>query len=141
MLYYFLKTIKEQYPETVFHGIDIEHNYETLGVTYLLYLESIGMRESEEYARASSNYEQGRSVYSHDGGIRENYMTENIIYELERLETQDIMGIFGSAHTQLNANAYGYPDARYDCGQGKLFFTSRNLSYNQHSYNHIQKIV
>ena len=108
--HYFLKKIKEQYPETVFHGIDIEHYYETLGATYLLYLESIGMRESEEYARASSNYEQGRSVYSHDGGIRENYMAENFIYELERLETQDIMGIFGAAHTQLNANAYGYPD-------------------------------
>ena len=45
----FLKQIKENYPETVFHGTDIGHTYKTTGSRYLAYLEEHGQKDSEEY--------------------------------------------------------------------------------------------
>ena len=47
--YNFFKSIKEKYPETVFHGTDIGHDYRTSGQWYLDYLEEHGQKDSEDY--------------------------------------------------------------------------------------------
>ncbi len=59
----FLKKIKEDYPQTVFHGTDIEHMYQTTGPRYLAYLEEHGQKDSEEYKTVQENIEQGRCFY------------------------------------------------------------------------------
>lgn len=59
----FLKQIKEQYPETVFHGTDVGHTWESTGPRYLAYLEANGQKDSEEYRRAQENMEQGKRYY------------------------------------------------------------------------------
>ena len=59
----FLKQIKEQYPETVFHGTDVGHTWERTGPRYLAYLEANGQKDSEEYRRAQENMEQGKRYY------------------------------------------------------------------------------
>ena len=45
----FYQRIKEECPETVFHGIDVGHQYNTTGKRYLDYIESVGMENSETY--------------------------------------------------------------------------------------------
>ena len=118
----FLKKIKEDYPQTVFHGTDIEHMYQTTGPRYLAYLEEHGQKDSEEYKTVQENIEQGRYFYengscNYDGGemteteianavYRENKMVENferIYNEVMADHKTDIMGIYGSAHTGLDA--------------------------------------
>ena len=107
----FLQAIKEHCPETIFHGIDVEHDYDDFGPLYLEYLESIGQQDSEEYARELLACEQGRichrdtrDIYEDDdNAYRENCMVENFIRDLEKLETQDMMGVFGGAHVELGA--------------------------------------
>ena len=107
----FLQAIKEHCPETIFHGIDVEHDYDDVGPAYLAYLESIGQQDGEEYARELLACEQGRISHSDtrdiyeddDNAYRENCMAENFTRDLEKLETQDVMGIFGGAHVELGA--------------------------------------
>ena len=59
----FLKQIKERYPETVFHGTDVGHTWESTGPRYLAYLEANEQKDSEEYRRAQENMEQGKRYY------------------------------------------------------------------------------
>lgn len=58
----FLKQIKEQYPETVFHGTDVGHTWESTGPRYLAYLEANGQKDTEEYKRTQENMEQGNGT-------------------------------------------------------------------------------
>ncbi len=118
----FLKKIKENYPQTVFHGTDIGHTYKTTGPRYLAYLEEHGQKDSEEYKAVQENIEQGRYYYenggcNYDGGemteteianavYRENKMAENferIYNEVMAARKTNIMGIYGGAHTGLDA--------------------------------------
>lgn len=55
--------------------------------------------------------EQGRQLYGADDGFyqedwacREDRMAENFIREMDLLEQTDIVGIYGGAHTELDAN-------------------------------------
>lgn len=66
----FLKQIKEQYPETVFHGTDVGHTWESTGPRYLAYLEANGQKDSEEYRRAQENMEQGKRYYEIKGRMK-----------------------------------------------------------------------
>ena len=105
LLFDFFKAVKQHCPETVFHGTDIEHDYETSGAEYLAELEAAGKQDSEEYARTSLTCEQGRQAHMNgetDEGYRyrETCLTENFIYELERLEPQTVMGIYGFTHVE-----------------------------------------
>lgn len=104
----FLKQIKEQYPETVFHGTDVGHTWESTGPRYLAYLEANGQKDSEEYRRAQENMEQGKRYYeikatdeASSVRYREDRMVENFrcsYQELEAVRRTDIMGIYGSTH-------------------------------------------
>lgn len=105
--YNFYKQIKETCPETIFHGTDVGHQYDTIGNWYLAYLESNGLQDSDAYPLAIEAIEQGTYFYENDDhAYRENKMAENFIRAFDALDGESIMGIYGSAHTELDAMDY-----------------------------------
>lgn len=109
----FYKTIKSDFPETVFHGVDVGHQYWSTGKSYLEYLESIGKKDSAEYVSILENCKQGETFYSNvdeNWGYRENCMAENFISEFDSLGGIDIMGIFGTTHTDFDEMVGSVPN-------------------------------
>lgn len=103
----FYKQIKNECPETVFHGTDVGHQYDTTGKRFLEYLESNNQKKSESYQLAQENIKQGQYYYQHSDNVyRENTMVKNFIREIESLNGADVMGIYGSAHTGIEATDY-----------------------------------
>lgn len=103
----FYKKIKGECPETIFHGTDIGHQDETTGNRFLSYLAANDLTETEEYTLTIEAIQQGRFYRSKDDNVyRENKMTENFIREFERLSSESVMGIYGSAHTGLDEMDY-----------------------------------
>lgn len=104
----FWKKLKRDYPETILHGTDIGHEYATTGQWYLNYLEEHGQKDSEEYRKTQENIEQGKYYYDHyeDDPYRENKMVENFVEEYETLGDIPVMGIYGDAHTDIDAMDY-----------------------------------
>ena len=110
----FYRSIKEQYPETVFHGIDVGHQYSTTGQRYLGYLESAGLRDSEAYTLTKENINQ-RIEFNYRGlknetegdAYREQCMAENFIREYDKLNGERIVGIFGAAHATTSDQLEG----------------------------------
>ena len=104
----FYRRIKRECPETVFHGTDVGHQYQTTGARYLAHLRENGHdEESEEYRLALENVKQGEYYYQNsDGAYRENAMTQNFIREFDRLGGMSVMGIYGSAHIGIEAMDY-----------------------------------
>ncbi len=103
----FYKQIKIKCPETVFHGTDVGHQYDTTGARFLDYLRSNGQEESEAYRLSQENIEQGKYYYEHSDNVyRENKMVENFVREAEGLDGADIMGIYGAAHIGIEARDY-----------------------------------
>ena len=103
----FYRAIKRDCPETVFHGTDVGHQYDTTGQRYLDDLEARGEGDSEAAARAREAIEQGKRYYSKRGGdaaYRENRMVENFAREFDNLHGVDVMGVYGAAHTQRSAS-------------------------------------
>ncbi|MGP1577788.1 MAG: hypothetical protein ACTTH7_10000 [Treponema sp.] len=103
----FFMQIKAQCPETVFHGTDVGHQYSTTGERFLRYLESKKQQNSPAYLRAQEIIQQGITYYTGSNtnamAYRENMMVQNFIYELNHVQNADIMGIYGSAHTDTAA--------------------------------------
>jgi len=103
----FYKKIKIEYPETIFYGTDVGHQYHTTGQRYLKYLEENNLESSEKYLLSKENIEQGKYYYKKaDDAYRENMMVENFIREFDKLKGENIMGIYGGAHTDFDAMAY-----------------------------------
>lgn len=103
----FYQEIKASCPETVFHGTDVGHQYNTTGKRYLEYLKANGEEKSEKYRLAQETIEQGKYYYvNSDSVYRENTMTENFRREFDKLNGEDVMGIYGLAHTNLEAMDY-----------------------------------
>ena len=103
------KKIKIECPKTVFHGTDVGHEYNTTGERFLRYLEESGQKESEQYALTLKAIEQGKYYnceINQDAVYRENTMVENFIREFENLGGESVMGIYGGAHTLLDALDY-----------------------------------
>ena len=48
----FYHQIKKECPETVFHGTDVGHQYDTTGPRYLEYLAQQGLADSDSYRLA-----------------------------------------------------------------------------------------
>lgn len=94
-------------PETVFHGTDVGHQFETMGLRYIAYLTQQGLIDSENYRLAQECIRQGKDYYKDDSdrdGIseaREAYMTSNFITAYGRCSGK-VMGIYGSYHTVLS---------------------------------------
>ena len=103
----FFHEIKDRCPETVFHGTDVGHQYDTTGARYLKYLEDHDLAGSEKYKKAEECIRQGKEYRADDtshNGIsptREKYMISNFIDEYSSVGGK-IMGIYGGYHTQLN---------------------------------------
>ena len=110
----FLHSIKENCPETVFHGTDVGHCYWSMGQRYLSELEAAGQQDSEQYRLAQENIEQGETYYrgdyakgEHDNVYRENTMAENFRRAYDALpEGTSIMGIYGNAHVWVYEKDY-----------------------------------
>lgn len=99
----FYQQIKRLCPETVFHGTDVGHQYDTLGKDFLSMLKERGLKDSDVYRIAEENVKQGKTFYSEgDMAYRENKMAENFQREYETLRGEDIMGIYGGAHTSMD---------------------------------------
>ena len=98
----FYHEIKKACPETMFHGTDVGHQYGTTGADFLAMLEKRGLKDSDVYRIAEENIEQGKEFYARDDmKYRENKMAENFRREYEALRGEDIMGIYGGAHTSM----------------------------------------
>ena len=96
----FYRTIKRDFPETIFHGTDVGHQRSTTGARFRLYLEENGLQYTDTYHRTLENIEQywqfRNAGYSH--AVRSHYMPLNFIREFDKLADQDIMAIHGGAH-------------------------------------------
>ncbi len=100
----FYKTIKEKYPETVFHGTDVGHQYHSTGQRYLDYLSELGLKDSDNYKIAKEVMKQGEMFTNNrSSSYRENMMVENFIRAFNLLDGEDIMGIYGGAHTGIDS--------------------------------------
>ena len=105
----FWHRIKQDYPETVFHGVDVGHQYDTIGKRYMAYLREKGLKESEAYVYAREIIVQGTTFYTRkhrDMAYRENCMVENFIREYDGIVGETVMGIFGTAHVDIVALGY-----------------------------------
>ena len=116
----FYRRIKREFPETIFHGIDIGHQYRSTGKRFLNYLIENGLQGSEQYILTQESNEQGRFFYEilsrgqnadeqesylyeiSAHVFRSNAMAQNFIREFDNLGNIRVMGIFGSAHTSFN---------------------------------------
>ncbi len=104
----FYRSIKSGFPDTVFHGTDVGHQFSTLGTAYLALLESEGRKDSDHYRLTEEIIDQGRTYYTmktdnKDAAYvyREKLMVDNFLRVYDALGQKDIMGIYGSAHTNL----------------------------------------
>lgn len=103
----FYKKIKSECPETIFHGTDVGHQYDTTGKRYLEYLEKNRQEDSKQYLLAKQTIDDGKYFYDNDDGVfRENKLAENFIREVNGLSGENVMGIYGSAHTQFEGMDY-----------------------------------
>lgn len=103
----FYKIIKSKCPDTIFHGTDVGHQYDTTGERFLKYLEENNMVGSEQYKLTQEAIEQGKYYYNHSDDVyRENKLAENFIREFNSLSGESVMGIYGGAHTGLDAMDY-----------------------------------
>ena len=103
----FYRQLRANCPETVFHGIDLEHQYRTTGRFCLALLEKEGRQGSEAYRKVLRSVEQAERFYegwdgdlfSRDNAYREETLAENFRREYESIGRRRVMGIFGAAHT------------------------------------------
>jgi hypothetical protein len=103
----FYDKIKNQCPETIFHGTDVGHQYDTTGERFLRYLQSNNKEDSEQYLLTKEIIEQGKNYYrDRDDVYRENMMVANFIPKFDKLSGESIMGIYGAAHTGLEVMDY-----------------------------------
>ena len=102
----FYRTVKEGCPETVFHGTDVGHQYDSTGARYRDYLEERGLTDTEDYRLTLEAIEQGEAFTEQGSDVyRENRMAENFIREFEALGGGSVMGIYGAAHTDPDTMA------------------------------------
>jgi len=100
----FYQNIKRECPETVFHGTDVGHCYDTTGERYLSYLRENKQEDSEPYALTQECMEQGKYFYDNSDDVyRENKMVENFVNAFEALDGESIVGFYGGAHVGLEA--------------------------------------
>lgn len=104
----FFNEIKESCPDTIFHGTDVGHNYDSVGVKLRNYLKQNGLEESEIYELNEEAIEQGKHFHNtRDDGYREKKMIENFIREFDKLNGESIMGIYGTSHVKSDKSQVG----------------------------------
>lgn len=117
----YYRTIKKNYPETIFHGTDVGHLYSRTGSRYLKKLIEEGKGETEEYTLAKENIEQGRKYYkTMDGAYREKCMLENFLREYESIKGETIVGFYGGAHLWPGKSQYAESDTMGEMLKNRL---------------------
>jgi len=109
----FFRTIKNEFPETIFHGVDVGHQYWSTGRLFLQYLRDNNLQGTERYLRTLEAIEQGERYYSDfDHEFRVTTMTENFIRAFDGLGGQNVMGVlFGVTHIAFGyMTTMGFPD-------------------------------
>jgi hypothetical protein len=89
----FFKRIKNECPETIFHGTNVGIDYNTLGAQYIKHLEDSMLEGFENYTLAKEAIEQGKTFYndgSPDWAYRENMLAENFIREFDKLNGESV---------------------------------------------------
>jgi hypothetical protein len=111
--YEFYKKIKRKCQETVFHGTDIGHQYDTTGKRFIDHLIKNNLQNSNQYKSTIKTINQGKNYYYNNNSsqYRENTMAKNFIWEFDKLKNEKIIGIYGGVHTNYNKNAFygNYP--------------------------------
>ena len=99
--------LKKEFPETVFHGTDVAHEYQSIGPKFLQYLKENGMADGKQYRLTEGNIEQGRLFYQElhcNHSLRANLMTRNFIREFDDLNDESIMSLhYGSNHVHTGS--------------------------------------
>lgn len=95
----FYRAIKQTCPETIFHGTDVGHQYQTTGSRYLALLRDKGQEDSDLYRQTMQTIEQGETYYqSQDDIYREKQMVNNFMQAFDNLDGESVMGIYGAYH-------------------------------------------
>ncbi|MCL2363932.1 MAG: hypothetical protein FWC71_04635 [Defluviitaleaceae bacterium] len=99
----FYRAFKRDFPETIFHGVDIGHQSNTSGQRFIQYLITNNLTNTTSYALTRENMQQFNHFQStQNHGLRSSvYMPKNFIREFDRLGNQDIMIVNGGAHTHI----------------------------------------
>lgn len=119
----FYRQIKTRFPETVFHGIDVENAYQA-EPKMLAALEERGLKDSEDYRLVLQNIQQGEKAHQlaaqYNGDLkgeaasyREDRMYENFVRTFDAMEGEDVMGVFGGAHVGGNYGGTLWNDGDY----------------------------
>lgn len=100
--FYFYQYIKDNFPETIFHGIDVEKT--NCAEILLEQFQKNNLGTEEELKLINESIEESKifrsfNVEAEKVGFREKCMTKNFIREYNKLKGEPIFGIFGSAHT------------------------------------------
>lgn len=130
----FYQAIKDNFPETIFHGIDAELS--TIGEPWLKFLQENNFGTEKEYKTIIEVIEQGKKVhslgYSKDV-YREEYMTKNFIREYKKVKGQPIFGIFGNAHTSKTImRRYGLPTMGMNLEKKGIHYEEIKLDINEY---------
>lgn len=104
----FYQAIKAECPETVFHGFDVGHQYDTTGRRYLTGLMLTGQMGSSDWDLTQKTIGQGKTYYqTRDGAYRENQMVLNFKEAFDALPAgTSVMVITGSAHSDIYQNDF-----------------------------------
>jgi len=107
----FLRNIKENFPETIFHGTDVAHQPHLTAERFLQYLRDNNLQDSPSYQTTLENIAQYHR-FSEDFNetrsqrLRSYYKPQNFIREFDALDNQDIMAIHGSYHLTINDEGF-----------------------------------
>lgn len=134
--YYFIKKIKENCPETIFHGIDVAEGHGNDINNIVNYLNSLikkGELNKDLFEKAKNNfidaifYNENRGTKDGES-YREEKMAENVLNEFNSLKNYNVMGIFGSAHTDKNGSNFFFKNSP---NMGNML--DKNIGYNLYS--------
>jgi hypothetical protein len=111
-----LRSIKRECPQTVFHGTDVGHQYQTTGERYLAYASKRYGADSEEVALARECVNQGIHYYEQtdcDDDYREGQMVANFERAYDALGTKSVVvGFYGAAHSDPRGKSFnGHVDS------------------------------
>jgi hypothetical protein len=130
----FYRTIKNDFPETVFHGSDVGHTSDTAGERYIQFLTDNGLQGTEAYQLTRENiaqYQRYRREGTH--AVRAYYKPQNFIRAFDALRGQDVMAIHGWYHVDLTDSFMGLT------GVPSMAFTLRErYGDNLHTFNMLQ---
>jgi len=108
----FYRTIKREFPETIFHGTDVGHQYYSTGRRFLRYLEENNLQDTKQYLLTREAIDQGQHHNrTQDHAYRVTKKPENFIRAFDSLADQNIMAIHGASHTAFGYYSHmGLPD-------------------------------